>query len=424
MKATKRVAAARGHRLHARETEGGAVSRVLGQVSAAGPGPTLVVVAGLHGNEPAGVEAARRFLCGLQAHGGPARGHVVALAGNLGALAAGVRLLDRDLNRAWRRERVARLRLGGRSPGPREDGEQITRLRLDGRSPGPREDSEQVALLAALDAAVAAARGPVRLIDLHTMSGPGPPFVTTGDTLANRALARLVPAPLVLGLEEQVDGTLLEHVTAAGHAAAAVEGGAHRDPRSADHLEAALWCVASGLGLLQPAQGQRATEARQLLRGAVRHMPAVVEMRHRHRVRPGTAFRMRPGFRGFDMVRAGEAVADSAAGPVRVPADGRILMPLYQEQGDDGFFLVREVRPLWLGVSAALRRVRGDRLAPYLPGVRRARRASDAVIIELGLARWWAVEILHLLGYRRRRQVGRALVMTRQPDALTSAEAA
>ena len=37
-----------------------------------------------------------------------------------------------------------------------------------------------------------------------------------------------------------------------------------------------------------------------------------------------------------------EILADNTNGTVRAPVSGRLLMPLYQKQGDDGFFIVTE----------------------------------------------------------------------------------
>ena len=37
-------------------------------------------------------------------------------------------------------------------------------------------------------------------------SGPGPAFVNLDDTLANRRLALELPAPIVMGLEEELAG--------------------------------------------------------------------------------------------------------------------------------------------------------------------------------------------------------------------------
>lgn len=238
---------------------------------------------------------------------------------------------------------------------------------------------------------------------------------TFGDTLANRAFARALPLPMVLGLEEQVPGTLLKYMDSLGHTAIAVEGGRHDDPVATTHLADALRLCLAGAGVLTDDAALR--PARRRLAGLTRRLPAVVEMRYRHPVAPRDGFRMRPGYVSFTPVSAGEAVALSAAGDVRIPEPGRILMPRYQAQGDDGYFLVREVSPAWLAVSALLRRMGVDRLAPLLPGVRRHPRLPRGLVVDLRIARWFGLEVFHLLGFRRRRRVGSVLVLVRRRRA-------
>ena len=48
---------------------------------------------------------------------------------------------------------------------------------------------------------------------------------------------------------------------------------------------------------------------------------------------------MKPGFRTFDRVWSGQELAQDRHGCIRSPQDGYILMPLYQNQGCDGFFI-------------------------------------------------------------------------------------
>src|SRR4051794_24771366 len=83
--------------------------RELGRFRGDGKGPMLIAVAGMHGNEPAGTEAARRVLARLSKGDLKFRGDLVAFAGNLRGLRRGVRYHDRDLNRLWTEERVAAL---------------------------------------------------------------------------------------------------------------------------------------------------------------------------------------------------------------------------------------------------------------------------------------------------------------------------
>ena len=56
--------------------------RALGFVRGQRPGATLICIAGIHGNEPAGVHAVRRVFGSVQDRASEMTGDLVALAGN------------------------------------------------------------------------------------------------------------------------------------------------------------------------------------------------------------------------------------------------------------------------------------------------------------------------------------------------------
>jgi predicted deacylase len=346
------------------------------------PGPHLICIGGLHGNEPAGVLALRRVLDTLETMQLPFRGQIVAIAGNIQALKAGRRFLERDLNRGW-------------SPRGIEKAE--TWLGA------PAEDGEQAELIVVLRKELQGDRSDTRVIDLHTTSAEGPPFLTLADTLRNRAFARRIGLPLVLGIEEQIDGALLEVLTAGGPVTVGVEAGQHEDPASVDHHERVVWMALIAGGHVRETDVPAAREMREALRSARQDLPMIFEVRYRRPVGGGDRFSMRPGYRNFQRISAGDVVAHDRNGPVKAPEHGRIFLPLYQELGDDGFFVVRDVHPAWLGVSAALRRLRISSVARWLPGIHRARRRENALIVDRRVARWLTADLLHLLGYRQSR---------------------
>lgn len=371
--------------------------RVLGTVRGAWPGPTLLCVAGLHGNEPAGVEAVRRVLERLPARAGLMRGDFVALSGNRSAISLSLRYVDRDLNRAWTDERIEALRTG------RAEGEHAQ-----------VEDREQAELLHAIEDAVARARGPVYFLDLHTTSGKGGPFITFGDTLPNRALASQIPVPMILGLEELVDGTLIAFLARHGIVGAVYETGQHAEPRAADRAEAGVWLALSAVGLLPERLLPEAASGRKLLTRDTSHLPRAMEMVYRHHVEPLDGFVMDPGYQNFQPVRKGQAVATDVRGRVAVEYDGRVLMPLYQRQGQDGFFIVRDFSPFWLRASYVLRTLGVDRHLHRLPGIEADPARPDALVVDRRVARWFALQFLHLLGYRRVEEEGARLVVRRR----------
>jgi succinylglutamate desuccinylase len=299
-----------------------APDRLVGSLAGTRPGPTLLLVGGIHGNEPAGVLAARSVLSRLASRGLPRRGEVVALAGNVGALARDVRHLDKDLNRAWTPDRTALLADGGL---PLSDA----------------EDREQAGLAAAIDDALSRGRGPVFLVDLHTTSGDGPPFCAAGGSADSEAFAAEVPLTVLRRLTGRLSGTLAEAMVARGIAAIVVENGQNRDPGSVERAEAVIWIALVASGVLDEADAPEAAAARALLSAARGPLPRSIDVVYRHAISPADRFRMRPGYRHFQPVVEGEVLAHDARGEVRSAHSGFVLLPLYQALGDDGFFLGR-----------------------------------------------------------------------------------
>ncbi|MCB9734066.1 MAG: succinylglutamate desuccinylase/aspartoacylase family protein [Deltaproteobacteria bacterium] len=295
--------------------------RVLGTYGGERPGPVLVLVGGIHGNEGAGVRAAERVLAWLATAEVPLRGRVVALVGNAPALAAGARFVDVDLNRGWSPGRVAAARAGELAV-------------------ATSEDAQQRALLGALDAARRRASEALgfAVLDLHSFSAAGAPFVVTCASERTLAMARAAGLPAITGLERQIPGTFVEFCCGDGAPALGVEGGTHDDPATARQLSAVVVRVLRHLGMVAAEDvddgGAGAGRA-----GEGDGPPEVVEIVYRHAIGPDDGFRMRPGYRNLARVREGEELADDARGPVRAPRDGWLVMPLYQGQGDDGFFL-------------------------------------------------------------------------------------
>lgn len=357
----------------------------------------LVVVGSIHGNEPAGSIALSRVVERLGREHLLVRGDLLAVVGNQPALEAGVRFIDEDLNRRWSDERVERL----------SRGELVENA----------EDAERNKLVDTLFRGFREARGPVVLIDLHSTSGDGKPFAVFADTLRSRSFARRFPVPLVLGLEEQLEGTLVDYIGLLGHAAVGFEGGQHADPRSIENLASVVWIALGALQMVDPGRSDLEGARRRLAR-ATRRIPGILEVTYRHPISESDGFRMRPGYRSFEPVVEGQVVADDAEGEVVVPSDGFLLMPLYQKQGEEGFFVVRRVAAVWLVLSAVLRTFRAGRIAHWLPGASRIEGEPHALEVNLRVARWYSLEVLHLLGFRKRSRDGNRLVVEQRAHDL------
>ncbi len=368
--------------------------RVLGDVVGARPGRTVILTGAIHGNEPAGAIAIQRVLDELGTRPAKLKGRVVGLTGNRAALARGTRFVSRDLNRRWYANELAAL--ATRSLETLVD-----------------EDLEQRELFDRIGAHEA--RGPLAIVDLHTTSGESPPFVCFGDTLANRHVALALPMTAILGLEEVIDGAMLGYYTDRGHVAISVEAGQHDDPITIDRHVSTLWVTLDALGAVSGTEIEGFEAHRERLERAALGQPRVVEIRHRHRVHPSDDFAMTPGFTSFQRIERGDVVAKDRRGPVRAPLSGLMLMPRYQGQGEDGYFLVREVAPFWIAVSERMRAIGFERIVSRLPGVEREGGSLDRLAVDPNVARSFVVEVMHLCGYRRGRDHDSKMAFTRRP---------
>jgi len=288
------------------------VSRIIAQRIGARPGPTLIVVGGVHGNEPAGVAAAAQVVRDLDV-----AGEVIALRGNVRALAARRRYLATDLNRLWHADAIAAAR----------------------RGPASDEHAELVELAAAIDAAIARARGSVFALDLHTTSAAGVPFAVVGATAAHRAFARDMPLPGIVGLEEQLPGVLTRYLSELGCITLAIEGGQSESPETLANLCAVIRVALVASGVVTGLPEYAAACA--LLARARGDLPPMIEVVSRRAIAPDDGFQMEPGFANIQRTRGGTLLARDARSEIRAPFDGLVLLPLYQAQGSDGFFYGR-----------------------------------------------------------------------------------
>jgi succinylglutamate desuccinylase len=305
--------------------------RVIDRLEGDPAGPVLVVVGGVHGNEPAGVDAQRTVFARVRRDQPTLRGSIVGLIGNVRALAARRRYLARDLNRLWTIERVAGARASNADPSSSSP-------TLDGA-----ELAELAELAAELDQIITTARGPVVALDLHTTSAAGIPFAVVGGSQGHRTFAGNFPMPGIVGLEETLDGVLTRYLSARGCVTMAVEGGQSDSADAATNLEAVITVALAASGVIAADEVTGLAEAKEVLARARGALPQLIEVVSRHEVRPEHGFRMEPGFANIQRTAAGTLLAHDKTGEIRAPFDGLVLLPLYQPQGSDGFFYGREV---------------------------------------------------------------------------------
>ena len=367
---------------------------VLGQFSDV-DGPTLIVFGGVHGNEAGGVKAIRRVVPKLEQLKSKLKGRVYLLAGNTRALAKGIRFIDSDLNRHFT---VGNIK--------KNSAQSIERGTLS-------EDLEQTELLELLHQVLGSAHDEVYALDLHSTSADGVPFGTVGDTLRNRHFAEKFPITFLLGIEEQLEGTILEYLNGRGTVTLGFEAGQHFAESTTNNHEALIWLALVNSGVLAATDVADLGKHRQTLESSTGGK-RIVEIRYRHAITEQDAFEMKPGFGNFQPVTKGELLGKDIRGDLRAGESGLILMPLYQKLGEDGYFLGREVAPFWLRLSEFLRRLNVPRFVNWLPGVRTHETEEGVFRVNTKIAAIFPLQVFHLLGFRKRRKIGADLIVSRR----------
>lgn len=300
------------------------MQRTLGDIGD-GHGPLLLVMAGMHGNETAGIRAVQRLVRHLAEHDVDVRGRFLALVGNLRAVHGDTRYQVKDLNRQWYETKIKKLKV------------------LPLGFLNTPEDREQKKLIAKIERSLDALDDGAEalMLDLHTTSAEGGFFSIVNHDRRSIDHARAIGAPVIEGLIDVVEGTALEYIERLGHPALAFEAGQHGEPHSEQRMIAAMVRLLDRLDMVDRSALARFDPYVKALAHRADDLPDVVRFAHRHAVEPEHRFTMKPGYRNFDRVRRGEILGKDRSGFVTCPCDGYILMPLYQPQGEDGFFVVK-----------------------------------------------------------------------------------
>lgn len=381
----------------------GLKQRIIGTYGGKSEGPTIICLGGVHGNEPAGVNALEAVFNRLEELAPDFRGELIGICGNLKALERGVRYVDHDLNRIWEPDVIDQLLSGDSN-----------------HKPHLTEEFERIELIEAFRDFCQKQHSEVYFVDLHTTSAKGSPFITISDTLRNRDFAEHLPVPVILGIEEQLDSTLLNYLNEWGFITIGFEAGQHDDQRSVENCIAMLWIMLVRAGCLNPGAIADYKKSYTTLERASSNDSNFYEVLYRHDIQNDDNFIMNPGYKNFQEIRKGEVLASNSGAEIVSPHDGNIFMPLYQKQGNDGFFIIKHINPFWLNLSSVLRKLRVEKVLPYLPGIDRQAGSSRILIVDLEIAKWYLIELLHILGYRRKYVKDGKLITSRREFDITA----
>ncbi len=301
--------------------------RVIGSLEGRKNGPTVIFLAGIHGNEPAGVEAVSDVINILRTTNQRFKGQIIGIRANIRALESGVRYIDEDMNRIWFPSIIEKIR-------KKKETELVSSERIETKR-----------LISTIEEFIFPSEKnnyPTLFVDLHTFSAEGWMFSMTSSVKKQVALLSALHVPMVFGIEETLQGTALNYYQKQGLMSFGLEGGQHTNELTTYNTAASIMLLLNAAGCVSREQFPDLKEYEDHLRDHTINLPQKTELVYQHLIEPGDNFKMRPGFKNFQPVKKGEWLATDREGEIYAECDGFILMPLYQKQGDDGFFIIRE----------------------------------------------------------------------------------
>lgn len=306
------------------------MQRIIGTFEGQSPGHLLICTAGLHGNELAGIKALEFVFKMLEVEhvtnpDFQFHGRIVGIAGNIQAMGHGRRYIKQDMNRMWMPENVERIR----------------------RTPPHLLESEERELRDMIrhidDELAHSPDASITVMDLHTTTADGGIFCIATEDPESVRIASELHAPVILGMLHGIRGTTMHYfrreVIPRDITSFAFESGQHDDPKSVNRSIAAIIACLRALDMIDPEHVETVHD--QVLIDYSNGLPRIAELIQAYQIQDEESFEILPDFRNFQAVQKGQLLAYDSGQPVYAIEDGLILMPRYQKQGDDGYFLLR-----------------------------------------------------------------------------------
>ncbi|MGB5941738.1 MAG: succinylglutamate desuccinylase/aspartoacylase family protein [Leeuwenhoekiella sp.] len=291
---------------------------IIGTYTSGKKGPLLFISAGIHGNEPSGIEAFRKVYKILEAKKPEINGTIVAVRGNQSALKEGARYIDEDLNRTWTEENVK------------------------GKKTDTSEKKEMFEIINTLEKYPLEDFTKRYFLDCHTTSSASEPYISVQEVNDNDGWAHKFPTYIIRGFSDIVYGCIDHYLSRIGVTGFVFEGGQHDEPAAVENHEGMIWlAISNACGLDLEALDTFPEAAKKLV--AKRENQKTFEIKYRHALKDDDTFKMQPGFENFQKIEKGELLAIHNGKEIKSEWDAFIFMPLYQAQGNDGFFVVEDV---------------------------------------------------------------------------------
>lgn len=362
--------------------------------------PTLVVMVGIHGNEVSGIFAIQSIEKKINEYKLSFKANLYVIAGNLNAISKGKRFDTVDLNRLWTQNQINKIKRNNATFNT--------------------DENEQIEIYRILKDILKDHTGKFYFVDLHTTSAPTTPYLIFSDSVNNRKFSKHFPVPIVFGIEEYITGPLLTYINEFGHVGVGFEAGSHQDKNAHLINEAFLWIALVETGCLAKDEIPNYNYYVETLRKLSDFSNELFEIIDKHSIQKGEEFKMIQGFTNFQKIQKNQALAISNSKTLYSKYKALVFMPLYQKQGDDGYFIIKKASTSWLSLSRFVRKYKLYFILKLIRGISFVDPEKYILKTKKKSINSIGIFLFHLFGYRQKTEKEEFTYYSRRDRDLTN----
>ncbi|HET8887154.1 MAG TPA: succinylglutamate desuccinylase/aspartoacylase family protein, partial [Salinimicrobium sp.] len=250
-------------------------SRIIGKYKGEKNGTLLLVTAGVHGNEPSGVNALKNVFSQLEKSNAKIKGTFIGVVGNLKSLQKNERFIDEDLNRTWTKEN------------------------LEKEQASSSEQMEMKEIISILENYSNQDFPDKYFIDCHSTSSDSLPFISVQVVGKNDEFAQKFPTYIVRGFSDIVNGSIDKYFSLQGLTGFTFEAGQHEATTTQTNHEAIVWLALKNVCGLDLNSLSVYPESVENLTGEDSPEQQTFQIIYRHGIEETDNFVMEPDFKNF-----------------------------------------------------------------------------------------------------------------------------
>jgi len=296
-------------------------SRIIGNYHTGNTKKTIVLICGIHGNELSGKKALENIFKHLEEKSIEINGNIIGVQGNIEAIKQKERFINIDLNRIWQKKHID------------------TAIKQNNSKNSEYNELKKIHSI--IETIIQKKKkNNITIIDLHNTSSPDGLFTIVNNEKETK-IASYINIPCVTKLFTKVKGSLAQYYNSKGITSLVFEGGLIGDPMSIFNHENGIYKMLEKMKFIQSKDiPKKIINEREKMKSIFKKKFVKYEVKYIHKIQPEDNFIMKSNISNFQDIKKNEVLGIDKNGEIKAPIKGKILMPLYQSQGSEGFYII------------------------------------------------------------------------------------